>query len=346
MAQAHPHPPLDRLEELLSKGGDLAVVCHDNPDPDCIASALALKAIAESFGVEEVSILYSGEVSHQQNRAFVNLMDVDMRTYDDIDLNTFDLVAFVDHSIKGANNEVGEDVDIDFVIDHHQSENGIDAEYVDVREEYGATTTMLVQYMTALGVVPDEELATGLLFAIRRETLDFIRGLTEHEFDAAKYLFELADIDLLNEMIKPAFTPQTLDTIGEAILNRDVRASALVSGVGRTSERDALPQAADYLMNLEGIATVLVFGIVNEEIQISARSNDSRINLDSVVRDAFGDVGSAGGHRDMAGAQISLGIFSDMTETEDKLIGLTSEIICERFFEAMNLAEDEEENGE
>ncbi|MDY6780391.1 MAG: bifunctional oligoribonuclease/PAP phosphatase NrnA [Halobacteria archaeon] len=324
-SQVHDPTPTraDDLVEAL-EGGSLAVVCHDNPDPDCIASALALRSVAvEEVGVSEVDIVYSGEVSHQQNRAFVNLLEVEMVGMGEADFAEYDLIAFVDHSVKGENNQVPENVEVDVVIDHHPSDNGVEGGFVDIREGYGATTTILVEYLIELGVEPGQNLATALLFAIRTETLGFLRGTTPGEYDAAKYLHAFADIDLL-----------------KAITKRDVRGSALVTCVGRTTERDAIPQAADYLMNLEGVATVLVFGIIDEEIQMSARSDDSRVDLDSVMRDAFGDVGSAGGHHEMAGAQIPLGIFSEMGEEEDKLVELSSEMIKRRFFGAMNLTDD------
>ena len=322
----------------------LAVVCHDNPDPDCIASALAVRTIATESGVGDIDILYGGEVSHQQNRAFVNLLGVSMSRFDEADLGMYDVIGFVDHSQKGANNSVPEDAKIDFVIDHHPPENGVDAGFVDVREEFGATTTILVEYLRELSITPETETATALLFAIRAETLEYLRDTTPMEYDASRYLHELADIDLLERMTNPAFTPETLDTIGEAILGREVRASSLVAGVGVITERDALPQAADYLMRLEGISTVLVFGVVEDEIEISARSKDSRVDLNQVMRDAFGDVGSAGGHRAMAGAQVPLGVFSDMAVADEKMIELVSGTVKKRFFDAMNLLDGEAED--
>jgi len=331
------------LVSVLEDAESVAVVCHDNPDPDCIASALALRTIATEVGVDSVDILYGGEVSHQQNRAFVNLLGVSMLRFDEAGLETYDVIGFVDHSQKGANNPVSEDAVIDFVIDHHPPDNGVDATVVDVREEFGATTTILVEYLRELSITPETDIATALLFAIRAETLEYLRGTTPMEYEASKYLHELADIDLLERMSNPAFTPETLDTIGQAVLEREVRASALVSGVGVITERDALPQAADYLMRLEGVSTVLVFGVVGDKIDISARSNDSRVNLDQVMREAFGDVGSAGGHREMAGAQVPLGVFSEMAESDEKMIELVSGTVKKRFFDSMNLGEDDDE---
>jgi nanoRNase/pAp phosphatase (c-di-AMP/oligoRNAs hydrolase) len=131
------------LHDLLADSEELTVVCHNNPDPDCLASALALGRIAAYAGIDERRILYSGEISHQQNRAFINLLEVDLTQFDSEtvrDRAEDSLVAFVDHSIPGVNNEVPEDVPVDIVIDHHTAE-GIEARFVDHREGLGATAT-------------------------------------------------------------------------------------------------------------------------------------------------------------------------------------------------------------
>ncbi len=334
------------LVDYLGGSTSLAVVCHDNPDPDCLASALGLREIADAAGVSDVVIYYSGEISHQENRAFVNLLDVALETYDDDSFDVHDTVAFVDHSGVGVNNQVPPDVEVDVVVDHHESEEEVAAEFVDLRQEYGATTTMVVEYLRELELEPPANTATALMFGIRTETLAFLRETGVREYEAAAFLQEYLDPDVLKEMTRPALSPQTLDTIGEAISSREVRASALVSCVGVTGERDALPQAADYLMQLEGVATVLVFGVVDDVIHLSARTEDSRVNVDSLMRDAFDDVGSAGGHREMAGAQIPLGVFGELASDEDKLVELMAQRVSGRFFDAMNLEEDTDEDEE
>lgn len=103
MSQPH------QLNDLLEGGSDLNIVCHDNPDPDCLASALALGRIAAAAGIDEQQILYSGEISHQQNRALVNLLDIDLQSLDSATVQNRQpdsLLAFVDHSIPGENNTV------------------------------------------------------------------------------------------------------------------------------------------------------------------------------------------------------------------------------------------------
>lgn len=332
------------LYDMLADADTLTVVCHNNPDPDCLASALALGRIAIHAGIDEYNIFYSGEISHQQNRAFVNLLDIDLDRFDETtvrDRDPGDLLAFVDHSKPGANNEVPEDVPVDIVIDHHPAED-VEATYVDHRVEVGATATILTEYVRDLDVEIDQTLATALLFAIRRETLGFLRGVTNLEYEAAAFLHEHADESLLNKLSVPSVSGATVDAIADAIENRVVRGSVLVSHVGRTNERDALPQAADYLATLEGVDTAIVFGIVDDGIQLSARSTDSRVHIGETLGEAFSDVGSAGGHQEMAGGEIPLGIFADYEDDDTDLVDIVERVVTRRLFSVLNITTDDE----
>ncbi|MFB6304373.1 MAG: bifunctional oligoribonuclease/PAP phosphatase NrnA [Haloferacaceae archaeon] len=332
------------LDELLTGADELIVVCHNNPDPDCLASALALGRIAAAAGIDERRILYSGDISHQQNRAFVNLLDLDLQPFEAASVQNRpegSLLAFVDHSVPGANNRVPEGTPVDVVIDHHPAED-VTARFVDHRETAGATATILTEYVRELDVEVDETLATALLFAIRRETLTFLRGVTRAEYDAAGFLHDHANLDLLRRLSTPSVTGATVDAIATAIGNRTTRGAVLISHVGRTSERDALPQAADYLATLEGVETAIVFGVVDDAIQLSARSTDPRVHIGEALQEAFADVGSAGGHREMAGGEVPLGVFADATADESKLIDVVEQVVTARLVAGLNLAEDEQ----
>jgi nanoRNase/pAp phosphatase (c-di-AMP/oligoRNAs hydrolase) len=179
------------------------------------------------------------------------------------------------------------------------------------------------------------------LFAIRRETLEFLRGVTVLEYEAASFLHEWADEDLLHKLSVPAVSGATVDAIADAIENRTISGSVLLSHVGRTSERDALPQAADYLATLEGVDTAIVFGIVSDDIQLSARSTDSRVNVGRILESAFGDVGSAGGHQEMAGGEIPLGIFAGYEDDGPPLVEIVERVVTTRLFDVLNIEEEE-----
>jgi nanoRNase/pAp phosphatase (c-di-AMP/oligoRNAs hydrolase) len=331
------------LQELLSGASELTIVCHNNPDPDCLASALALGRIAAKVGIDERRIVYSGRISHQQNRAFVNLLEIDLKPFDAAAITERpedSLLAFVDHAAPGANNEVPEGTHVDIVIDHHPNDD-IDATFVDHREELGATATILAEYVEELDVELDTPLATALLFAIRRETLGFLRGTTPAEYEAAARLHDHADRGLLRELSSPSVTGATVDAIADAIDNRTVRGAVLITHVGRTTERDALPQAADYLATLEGVETAIVFGIIDESIHISARSTDARVNIGDVLSTTFDEVGSAGGHREMAGGEIPLGIFAGYTSDDTTLVDIVAAVVTDRLLDGLGLVDSE-----
>lgn len=329
------------LHELLTEGSKLTIVCHNNPDPDCLASALALGRIAANAGIDERHILYSGEISHQQNRAFVNLLDIDLQSFDPEavqDRPADSLLAFVDHAIPGTNNHVPAETPVDIVIDHH-AEEGIDARFVDHREGVGATATILTEYIQDLDIDLDSTLGTALMFAIRRETLGFLRGVTHEEYDAASYLHDHVDRDLLKQLASPSVSGAIVDAIATAIENRVIRGAVLISHVGQTTERDALPQAADYLATLEGVDTAIVFGIINEAIQISGRSTDPRVHIGNTLREAFRDVGGGGGHREMGGGEIPLGIFADYATDDTEFLSIVEQIITARLLEELQISD-------
>jgi nanoRNase/pAp phosphatase (c-di-AMP/oligoRNAs hydrolase) len=319
--------------------GTLAIFAHNNPDPDAIAAAIGLKHIASESGVDAEACYY-GEINHQENRALVNLFEYDLRNVSpDNDLAEFDAFALVDHSRPGVNNELPEDTPIDVVIDHHPPRGPIEARFVDLRSDVGATCTLIQHYLAGLGIEPDEALASGLLYGIRTDTQEFSRGVSITDFEAAAQLVELADNETLRRVESPSVTVDTLETIGRAISNRSVESDVVTSCVGLIADRDTLAQAADQLLDMEGITTALVFGYTDDTVFVSGRTRGTDVDLGEVLRDAFDQIGNAGGHADMAGAQIPVGILTEET-TEAEREEVIADIVTERFLEAVGIAPD------
>lgn len=322
------------LVEIIQTTEKLAIVVHDNPDPDAIASALALQKIATSVDVDS-EIYYHGAIGHQENRAFVNLLDIDLIKIKDLEPEGRK-IAIIDHTAPGVNDSLSNSMQVDIIIDHHPSEKAVPAKYVDIRPNIGATSTIMTRYLRELNIPVDSKLAAALLYGIRTDTNDFRRNTSSSDLTAAAFLYPIADHDILSKIESPSISTEALDILGTAIQNRKVKGSYLTSNIGLVTDRDALPQAADYLLNLEGITTVIVFGICGDHIYISGRNKDVRSNIGKIFSQAFGDIGTAGGHSASAAAQIPLGVFSDV-EDRSTLMRLSNEAILKRLMNVISI---------
>jgi nanoRNase/pAp phosphatase (c-di-AMP/oligoRNAs hydrolase) len=326
----------NQLTDLIDSGESLAILAHRSPGPDSIASAVALQAIAESRDID-ADILYQGEIGHQENRAFVNLLGIELVSLSETDLDEYDTLALVDCA-KATEPVVDSDVDI--LIDHFEPEIDYEASFSDVRSNVSSTSTILTKYIQEFDISLTEEVATALLYGIRAETLDFKRDTTPADLTAAAYLYPFANHDTLEQVESPLMSPETLDVLAEAIRNREVKGSHLVSNAGFIRDRDALSQAAQHLLNLEGITTSAVFAIADDTIYLAARSKDIRINIGNVLQDAFNEIGEARGHSTDASAQIPLGIFTGLEitgENRETLLELTEQAVRSKLFEAMGV---------
>ena len=335
------------IEAIKEKGkgkGKLGIVVHDSPDSDAIASALALKQIAKNVDVS-ADILYRGEIGHHINRAFVNILGIEMRRIEREDeLKDYDKLALIDAAVPGANNPLPPppEGNVDIIIDHHVANNKgeVYADFFDVRADNGATSTIMTEYLQELGIPVNKVLATALLQGIRTDTSGFKRETHPADYSAAAFLHVKADKELLEQIETPPMSTEMLNVVGGAILHKKIKGSYLITNVGVVANRDAIPQAADYLLNLEGITTAIVIGLCEDTICVSGRSKDIRVNIGDAFVSAFGKIGSAGGHATMAAAQLPLGVFSGIKD-KNTIVQLAEDAVTKRFLSVMR-----EENGE
>jgi len=351
------HPPtivaneaLDELQKMELRGaawqlmsylktvdGPIGIVVHDNPDSDSFASALCLKTMAESVN-KTADILYYGMIGHHETRAFVNLLNIPLVHVAEGLLDKYPVIALIDCNTPGKNNSLPPGTRVNIGIDHHPLPENTQpqADFEDIRPDVGAASTMMTRYVQELDFELTSNLATALLYGIRTDTNEFKRNTSAADLTAAAYLYGFVDQDLLAQIETPSMSPEAMDVLGVAIRNKKIEGSYLISNVGFIHDRDTLPQAADYLLKLEGVSTVLVFGIAEDRIVISARSKDIRINIGDIVQKAFGEIGSAGGHQKTAAARIPLGVFSGVKDRAI-LMKLTEEAVTRRFLAAVGL---------
>ncbi len=344
----HANRTSQRLFALLSGWeGTLGIVTHQNPDPDAISSALALSVIARHANGKKLlcRIFYDGIIGHQENRTLVNLLEIKMEHANPQAVAECTYLALVDCPAPGSNNALPQRTKVQIIIDHHRDVGHHEPGTVfsDIRPGLGATASILTQYLQELEIPVDRNVATGLLYGIRSDTRDFKRNVTPQDLSNAAFLLPLVDNDLLEKIMSPSLSQETLDVIGTAIRNRKIRSGYLFSNVGYVRNRDTLPQAADLLINLEGVNTALVYGITDEAIIMSVRNQDIRLHIGNVVSEAFGDIGDAGGHPNMAAATIPLSYFARVRD-KDELLSLIIDPVLAKFTNIVGL--DNEDKNE
>lgn len=128
-----------------------------------------------------------------------------------------------------------------------------------------------------------------------------------------------------------------LDLDLEAFSTDDLAAADLVAVVDHSlpgAPSEVPPNApVDIVIDhhaTEGIETRILFELVDDAVEISARSTDTWIHLGTVPEDVFSDAGSAGGHRQMAGVHVPLGLFADLSREDDSLVEMVERIVSER----------------
>src|SRR5690606_27180803 len=104
------------------------------------------------------------------------------------------------------------------------------------------------------------KLASALLYGIRSDTDDYLLA-REIDYRGASYLAPYADHELLMAISKQSISSRTMDLIQKAYANKVIAGTFLISGVGfvRDEDRDSIGQAADYLLQREGVDTVLCY---------------------------------------------------------------------------------------
>lgn len=339
-----------RLFSLLeSWSGTLGIITHKNPDPDAISSAIALSIIAEeaSKGKLKTRILYEGNIGHQENRAFVNLLEIKMERLTPEIFAECNYIALVDSVAPGMNNDLPTDAKINIIIDHHSTE-GVERvhtpEFMDIRPDAGATASIFAQYLQELYLPLDTKLATALFYGIRADTHEFQRNVSPQDLHNAAFLLPYADRQLLELVMAPSLSMETVEVLGAAIQNCEIRQGYLFSNVGYVRNRDAIPQAADLLLNLEGVSTALIYGITDTAIILSARNKDIRLHVGDVLKEAFSGIpgASAGGHATMAALSIPLQAFT-LVRDKEVLLNMIIDSVLASFMKIVGIAGDEDD---
>ncbi|MBI2392776.1 MAG: bifunctional oligoribonuclease/PAP phosphatase NrnA [Deltaproteobacteria bacterium] len=337
-------PPREALGRVLGSiaGQPLVILLTGHPDPDAIGGALAHQRICESLGIP-ATIAHVLPVSHRENRALVKLLNIEMHHIaNPAELSAYKYFSLVDTSSVETSIDLPADLKLLTVVDHHTRVGGpkVDAAFVDLRPQLGATCSIYAEYLQQ-GLAPltgerreDARVATALLFGIQTDTDDFANA-TPADFAAASYAKAFCDADILKRVGRRTVSAAAMNVLGQALSNLRVIRDFAFAGVGFVplGDRDAIGSAADYILMREDIDTVLVYGVVEDRVDGSLRTNSPSVDPAVFLQTAFGRDRDGkpygGGRADKGGFQIPLGLLAECEDT-DRLWILVTEMIESR----------------
>src|SRR5437870_270560 len=298
---------VQQYQRFFSDAERVLIMLHNDPDPDAIASGLALRNVLRRTKTTAIMGAIQG-VTRPENLRMVNLLDIHVETITHETLKEYDRVAMVDvqpHYFGGLIDRV------DLVIDHHPEQPGYAAVFKDIRPDYGSTSTILTEHLRAVDVNISERAATAMLYAIKSDTLFFNRSTNRVDLEAFSYLYPLADAALIRKMEGAEITLERLDYVLKAFKDGALADQVFCAFLGSMPREDFIPYVADFFLQLEDVKWTVIAGIVNDSLVVSVRNLGYSKNAGEFVRRFFADIGSAGGHRAMAKAVVPMRAFRE-----------------------------------
>ena len=299
---------LARFLQAVEGTGEILILPHNDPDPDAIASAVALRhLLAEKAGVEG-HIAYRGIIGRAENRALVRFLAYPLQRLTRSEWHQGRPVALVDTQPGAGNNALPGHLAPVLVLDHHPwREETARASFADVRPGAGSTSTLLVEYLQAAGIGPAPPLATALFYGIKTDTLGLVRGVSEADVAAYFYLQPRIDVDALIEIERAQVPAECFTRLDAALHSARVYENLVVSYVGPMQRPDLAAEMADLLLRLQGMRWAICMGTYRGELNLAVRSQSRRVGAGQLVRAIVGDEGTAGGHGTMAAGHVRLG---------------------------------------
>ena len=329
-----------RLSRLLRAFRDrrkILILTHDYPDPDAVAAAMALQRLLERrLKSCEIEIGFGGIVGRAENRAMVKAVKAKVRPLDELDLTSYDAFALVDTQPRTGNNSLPVGKVPTVVIDHHPIRRETRrVKFHDIRTRFGATATMMYEYLKAARFRIDPDLATALFYGIRTETQALTREASMADREAYVALLPQVDFRRIFEIEYAGVPREYFGQLGAALANTTLYGDVAITSLGEVPNPDFCAEFCDMILRLESTQWALCVGR-NEGgdiLYLSLRTRDRKGHAGRTIVRVVGREGKAGGHGMMAGGVAQIDRFEDPTY-EGAL-----KAISQRFLDQMEDAE-------
>lgn len=292
------------LRDVLKDAPTIAILLQDDPDPDGLASALALRKVLHR-NAQTAPIVSFGRITRPENLAMSRLLGIDVETVDEARLAAFDKTVMVDCQPSFFK---GRSLKTNAILDHHPrvavevEGEPASPEFVEIREELGALSTLMVQFLRAAGEDISQRLATALLYGIKSDTLLLNREVDESDLEAFVHLYSKINTNTLRRIERPELPVAYLDVLRRGLRDLAVREGVVVLPLGKVTREEWIPQAADFALQVEGAQWAFGCGEFEGRVIVSGRNCGYVSHCGDLFKDLFDGLGCAGGHRTMAKA--------------------------------------------
>jgi nanoRNase/pAp phosphatase (c-di-AMP/oligoRNAs hydrolase) len=287
--------------------GRCVILSHNDPDPDGIASAVALRHLMRKKAGITCPIAYQGVIGRAENRALVRYLGHPLQPFAELLVQRALPVAVVDGQPGVGNVTLPQGSQVAIVIDHHALREATrHADFCDVRSELGATSTILTEYLQAAQLEPPQPVATALFYGIKTNTMALGRDSAPADVSAYSYLQSRIDHAALARIEYARVPAEYFRTLDTALAAARVYGGAIVAFIGAMAYPDMAAEMADMLMRLEQAQWAVCMGQYRDLLILSVRTRSSRWGAEAVVQAIVRGEGAAGGHGKMAGGHVAL----------------------------------------
>jgi nanoRNase/pAp phosphatase (c-di-AMP/oligoRNAs hydrolase) len=297
----------DRFLEGLKDATAVTFVSHVHPDPDSLGSMMGLAHLVETCLGKPTRLTRDGLISRAENRAMVDLLDLDLVPIEQVGWQEGEVLVMVDSQPNTGRHTFSPCAPLYAVIDHHDTPGELDGvPFVDVRRTLGATCSLVTSYLMEQGTALPPRLATGLLYGIETELSGYPREASTLDDSALIYLYPLADKDLLAR-IRNARLPQShFECMLQALQSSFIYDRLIISWVNELPQPELAAEVVDFLIRFEEIDWAVCGGVWEDKLVLSVRSSVEDARAGEMLRQVVGKLGRAGGHDRRAGGTIPL----------------------------------------
>ena len=325
------------LLDVLERPGPLVILPHDNPDPDALASAAALRFLAKQLVNCDATIALGGYVGRAENRAMLHYLNIPLVPVQDLRLDHASRIALVDTQPGRTNNSLPAGLRPSIVIDHHPQYTPIaDLPFSDLREGYGATSTILTEYMMDARLHIETKIATALFYGIMAETQDLGREASTPDMDACSFLYPHTNKRRLAKIENARVPREYFAAFRAAIESATIRGKLVVSILGEIRYPDMVAEMADFLLRLDEVDWAAAIGRYGDYLYVSLRTTNRDVNAGDILQRVLGS-DHAGGHDMIAGGRLILPAGGDWRDAAVRVAGRLAEAVGQQDATAVRL---------